>query len=170
MDHFALPDDELAIAQEESTLQRNFQGYTTHGHCDLIGLGVSAISQIGDLYCQNSSDLNTYQDTLSTAQLATSRGLICSEDDRLRRAVIQQLICHFELDFATIERDFTIDFRGYFNDQWPALQAMHEDGLIELGNDSIKVLPAGRLLVRSVCMVFDAYLDLHNRQRFSRVI
>ncbi|KDO01121.1 oxygen-independent coproporphyrinogen III oxidase [Pseudomonas donghuensis] len=170
MDHFALPDDELAIAQEESTLQRNFQGYTTHGHCDLIGLGVSAISQIGDLYCQNSSDLNTYQDTLSTAQLATSRGLICSEDDRLRRAVIQQLICHFELDFATIERDFTIDFRGYFNDQWPALQAMHEDGLVELGNDSIKVLPAGRLLVRSVCMVFDAYLDLHNRQRFSRVI
>ncbi|MFJ2549302.1 oxygen-independent coproporphyrinogen III oxidase [Pseudomonas sp. NPDC087612] len=170
MDHFALPDDELAIAQEESTLQRNFQGYTTHGHCDLIGLGVSAISQIGDLYCQNSSDLNTYQDTLSTAQLATSRGLICSEDDRLRRAVIQQLICHFELDFATIERDFTIDFRGYFNDQWPALQAMHKDGLIELGNDSIKVLPAGRLLVRSVCMVFDAYLDLHNRQRFSRVI
>ncbi|UVM57590.1 oxygen-independent coproporphyrinogen III oxidase [Pseudomonas sp. B21-012] len=170
MDHFALPDDELAIAQEESTLQRNFQGYTTHGHCDLIGLGVSAISQIGDLYCQNSSDLNTYQDTLSTAQLATSRGLICSEDDRVRRAVIQQLICHFELDFATIERDFTIDFRGYFNDQWPALQAMHKDGLIELGNDSIKVLPAGRLLVRSVCMVFDAYLDLHNRQRFSRVI
>ncbi|MCP3750969.1 oxygen-independent coproporphyrinogen III oxidase [Pseudomonas sp. SBB6] len=170
MDHFALPDDELAIAQEESTLQRNFQGYTTHGHCDLIGLGVSAISQIGDLYCQNSSDLTTYQDTLSSAQLATSRGLICSEDDRLRRALIQQLICHFELDFATIERAFTIDFRGYFNDQWPALQAMHKDGLIELSNEGIKVLPAGRLLVRSVCMVFDAYLDLHNRQRFSRVI
>ncbi|WP_327440084.1 oxygen-independent coproporphyrinogen III oxidase [Pseudomonas donghuensis] len=170
MDHFALPDDELAIAQEESTLQRNFQGYTTHGHCDLIGLGVSAISQIGDLYCQNSSDLTTYQDTLSSAQLATSRGLICSEDDRLRRAVIQQLICHFELDFATIERAFTIDFRGYFNDQWPALQAMHKDGLIELSNEGINVLPAGRLLVRSVCMVFDAYLDLHNRQRFSRVI
>ncbi|MDD1014612.1 oxygen-independent coproporphyrinogen III oxidase [Pseudomonas rubra] len=170
MDHFALPDDALAIAQEESTLQRNFQGYTTHGHCDLIGLGVSAISQIGDLYCQNSSDLNTYQDTLSTAQLATSRGLICTQDDRLRRAVIQQLICHFELDFQTFERDFTIDFRGYFNDQWPALQAMHKDGLIELSNEGIKVLPAGRLLVRSVCMVFDAYLDLHNRQRFSRVI
>ncbi|QBF25962.1 oxygen-independent coproporphyrinogen III oxidase [Pseudomonas tructae] len=170
MDHFALPDDELAIAQEESTLQRNFQGYTTHGHCDLIGLGVSAISQIGDLYCQNSSDLTTYQDTLSTAQLATSRGLICTQDDRLRRAVIQQLICHFELDFQTFERDFTIDFRGYFKDQWPALQAMHKDGLIELSNEGIKVLPAGRLLVRSVCMVFDAYLDLYNRQRFSRVI
>jgi len=170
MDHFALPDDELAIAQEESTLQRNFQGYTTHGHCDLIGLGVSAISQIGDLYCQNTSDLNTYQETLSNAQLATSRGLTCTADDRVRRAVIQQLICHFELDFDTIEQAFTLDFRGYFKDEWPALQAMHKDGLINLSNERIEVLPAGRLLVRSVCMVFDAYLGLHNQQRFSRVI
>lgn len=170
MDHFALPDDELAIAQEESTLQRNFQGYTTHGHCDLIGLGVSAISQIGDLYCQNSSDLNEYQNALGAAQLPTSRGLICNEDDRIRRAVIQQLICHFELDFETIERAFTLDFRGYFNEQWPALLGMAKDGLISLDANGIKVLPAGRLLVRSVCMVFDAYLDLHNRQRFSRVI
>ncbi|PRA69411.1 oxygen-independent coproporphyrinogen III oxidase [Pseudomonas sp. MYb187] len=170
MDHFALPDDELAIAQEESTLQRNFQGYTTHGHCDLIGLGVSAISQIGDLYCQNSSDLNTYQNSLLSAQLATSRGLVCTADDRLRRAVIQQLICHFELDFDTIEQAFTIDFRGYFKDEWPALQAMHKDGLIYLSAKGIEVLPAGRLLVRSVCMAFDAYLGMHSQQRFSRVI
>ncbi|MDN7139043.1 oxygen-independent coproporphyrinogen III oxidase [Pseudomonas sp. JQ170] len=170
MDHFALPDDELAIAQEESTLQRNFQGYTTHGHCDLIGLGVSAISQIGDLYCQNSSDLNTYQNSLLSAQLATSRGLVCTADDRLRRAVIQQLICHFELDFDTIEQAFTIDFRGYFKDEWPALQAMHKDGLINLSAKGIEVLPAGRLLVRSVCMAFDAYLGMHSQQRFSRVI
>ncbi|MDD0974675.1 oxygen-independent coproporphyrinogen III oxidase [Pseudomonas fontis] len=170
MDHFALPDDELAIAQEESTLQRNFQGYTTHGHCDLIGLGVSSISQIGDLYCQNSSDLNEYQNALDAAQLATHRGLICNQDDRVRRAVIQQLICHFELDFETIEQAFTLDFRGYFSEQWPALEAMANDGLIKLEKDRIEVLPAGRLLVRSVCMVFDGYLDLHNRQRFSRVI
>ncbi|MDR6715024.1 oxygen-independent coproporphyrinogen-3 oxidase [Pseudomonas hunanensis] len=170
MDHFALPDDELAIAQEEGTLQRNFQGYTTHGHCDLIGLGVSAISQIGDLYCQNSSDLNTYKETLSSAQLATQRGLLCNQDDRLRRAVIQQLICHFELSFEQIERQFTIDFRGYFNAQWPQLQAMHRDGLISLDRHGIKVLPGGRLLVRSVCMVFDGYLAQLDRQRFSRVI
>ena len=170
MDHFALPDDELAIAQEESTLQRNFQGYTTHGHCDLIGLGVSAISQIGDLYCQNSSDLNDYQNSLTLSQLATSRGLICNQDDRIRRAVIQQLICHFELKFETIEQAFTLDFRGYFKDLWPALEGMAKDGLISLDAQGITVLPAGRLLVRSVCMVFDAYLDLHNRQRFSRVI
>lgn len=170
MDHFALPDDELAIAQEESTLQRNFQGYTTHGHCDLIGLGVSAISQIGDLYCQNSSDLNHYQNALASAQLATHRGLVCNADDRLRRAVIQQLICTFHLKFADIEQAFNIDFRGYFGALWPQLQGMASDGLIELGNEKITVLPAGRLLVRSVCMVFDAYLEQQNRQRFSRVI
>ncbi|WP_025128815.1 oxygen-independent coproporphyrinogen III oxidase [Pseudomonas sp. PH1b] len=170
MDHFALPDDELAIAQEESTLQRNFQGYTTHGHCDLIGLGVSAISQIGDLYCQNSSDLTHYQNALAGAQLATSRGLVCNADDRLRREVIQQLICNFSLKFEDIEQAFNIDFRGYFNELWPELEEMADDGLIELSSDMITVLPAGRLLVRSVCMVFDAYLGQQNRQRFSRVI
>ncbi|MDF2394747.1 MULTISPECIES: oxygen-independent coproporphyrinogen III oxidase [Pseudomonas] len=170
MDHFALPDDELAIAQEESTLQRNFQGYTTHGHCDLIGLGVSAISQIGDLYCQNSSDLTHYQNALAGAQLATSRGLVCNADDRLRREVIQQLICNFSLKFEDIEQAFNIDFRGYFNELWPDLQEMDDDGLIQLSPEAITVLPAGRLLVRSVCMIFDAYLGQQNRQRFSRVI
>lgn len=170
MDHFALPDDELAIAQEESTLQRNFQGYTTHGHCDLIGLGVSAISQIGDLYCQNSSDLTQYQNALAGAQLATSRGLVCNTDDRLRREVIQQLICNFSLKFEDIEKAFNIDFRGYFNELWPDLQEMADDGLIQLSAEAITVLPAGRLLVRSVCMIFDAYLGQQNRQRFSRVI
>ena len=170
MDHFALPDDELAIAQEESTLQRNFQGYTTHGHCDLIGLGVSAISQIGDLYCQNNSDLNQYQNTLASAQLATSRGLLCNADDRLRRAVIQQIICNFSLKFAEIEQQFNIDFGGYFIALWPRLKEMAADGLIELDHERLTVLPAGRLLARSVCMVFDAYLEQQNRQRFSRVI
>ncbi len=170
MDHFALPDDELAIAQEESTLQRNFQGYTTHGHCDLIGLGVSAISQVGDLYSQNSNDLADYQSQLASDQLATKRGLICNQDDRLRRAVIQQLICHFSLDFADIETRFDIDFRACFNDLWPQLSSMASDGLISLESTGVQVLPAGRLLVRSVCMVFDAYLTQQNRQRFSRVI
>ncbi len=170
MDHFALPDDELAIAQEESTLQRNFQGYTTHGHCDLVGLGVSAISQIGELYCQNNSDLAQYQNTLASAQLATSRGLLCNQDDRIRREVIQQVICNLHLPFAQIEQAFNIDFRGYFSSQWPALEKMAADGLIALDNDQLTVLPAGRLLVRSVCMVFDAYLEQQNRQRFSRVI
>ncbi|MCY4127517.1 MAG: coproporphyrinogen III oxidase, partial [Pseudomonas sp.] len=98
------------------------------------------------------------------------RGLLCTPDDRLRRAVIQQLICHFELDFESIEQAFAIDFRGYFNDLWPELLTLQRDGLIRLDDKGIRILPAGRLLARSVCMVFDAYLALHNRQRFSRVI
>ncbi|QKE63124.1 oxygen-independent coproporphyrinogen III oxidase [Aquipseudomonas campi] len=170
MDHFALPDDELATAQEDGTLQRNFQGYTTHGHCDLIGLGVSAISQIGDLYCQNSSDLGNYQQSLDNHQLATLRGLQCNEDDRIRRAVIQQLICEFQLDFATIEAQFSLDFRDYFAPLWPQLQQQARDGLIDLTDKGIDVRPAGRLLVRSVCMLFDRYLEQQNLQRFSRVI
>ena len=170
MDHFALPDDELAIAQEEGTLHRNFQGYTTHGHCDLIGLGVSAISQIGDLYCQNDSDINTYQQALGNNQLATRRGLHCNADDRLRRAVIQQLICHFELDFEAFSRQWAISIPAYFQDLWPQLEQFHHDGLIELDVRGIRVRPAGRLLVRALCMVFDRYLNNEMRQRFSRVI
>ena len=170
MDHFALPDDELAMAQEDGTLQRNFQGYTTHGHCDLIGLGVSAISQVGDLYSQNSSDLANYQQSLANGQLATQRGLHCNADDRIRRAVIQALICQFQLDFGDIEQRFAIDFRSYFSAIWPQLQQLDRDGLIELGERGIEVRPAGRLLVRSVCMLFDHYLEQQNQQRFSRVI
>jgi oxygen-independent coproporphyrinogen-3 oxidase len=170
MDHFALPDDPLAIAQEEGTLQRNFQGYTTHAHCDLLGLGVSAISQIGDLYSQNSNDLNDYQSLLASDQLATKRGVHCDSDDRLRRAIIQQLICHFELDFASIENAFAVDFRDYFIELWPQLLTMVNDGLINIDDQGIRVTPQGRLLVRSICMTFDTYLSVQNRQRFSRVI
>ncbi|SFI58271.1 coproporphyrinogen III oxidase, anaerobic [Pseudomonas syringae] len=170
MDHFALPDDELATAQEDLTLQRNFQGYTTHGHCDLIGLGVSAISQVGELYSQNSSDLNEYLRLLDSDQPATRRGLICNDDDRIRRAIIQQLICHFTLDFGEIEKTFYIDFRDYFSEAWPQLLGMASDGLITLSETGIEVRPAGRLLVRAVCMVFDTYLTRQNRQQFSQVI
>ncbi|WP_148193826.1 oxygen-independent coproporphyrinogen III oxidase [Pseudomonas syringae] len=170
MDHFALPDDELATAQEDLTLQRNFQGYTTHGHCDLIGLGVSAISQVGELYSQNSSDLSEYSRLLDSDQPATKRGLLCNDDDRIRRAIIQQLICHFTLEFGEIEKNFCIDFRDYFRDAWPQLLGMASDGLITLSETGIEVRPEGRLLVRAVCMVFDAYLTRQNRQQFSRVI
>ena len=169
MDHFALPDDELAMAQEDGTLTRNFQGYTTHGHCDLIGLGVSAISQIGDLYCQNSSDIGPYQKSLDQGQLATTRGLRCNEDDRIRRQVIQNLICEFELHFEEIERRFNISFRDYFASAWPALEQMASDGLIQLSEDTIAVLPPGRLLVRALCMQFDHYLlPEHHPKRLSQ--
>ncbi|MDX1722513.1 MAG: oxygen-independent coproporphyrinogen III oxidase [Pseudomonas sp.] len=170
MDHFALADDELASAQEDGRLQRNFQGYTTHGHCDLIGLGVSAISQIGDLYCQNDSDLNQYQQSLASGQLATQRGLHCNADDRVRRAVIQQLICHFCVKFADIEQAHGIQFHGYFAEIWPQLEQMARDDLISLSAEGIEVRPAGRLLVRSLCMLFDHYLNQDSQQRFSRVI
>ena len=170
MDHFALPDDSLSNAQDSGELQRNFQGYTTHGHCDLIGLGVSSISQVGDLFSQNSSDIKVYQHTLDSCHLATRRGLECHTDDRLRRAVIGQLICHFALDFADIERRFGIVFQDYFADCWPVLRQMSRDGLIQLTDRGIRILPAGRLLVRSVCMVFDAYQVHDNNQRYSRII
>ncbi|MGY4531635.1 oxygen-independent coproporphyrinogen-3 oxidase [Pseudomonas sp. TE3786] len=170
MDHFALPDDELAVAQEDGMLRRNFQGYTTHGHCDLVGLGVSAISQLGDLYCQNSSDLPRYMAAIDSGQSAVERGLLCNDDDRIRRAVIQHLICAFKLDFSLIESSFNIEFRGYFAEVWPQLQQFARDGLISLNDKGIEVLPAGRLLVRSVCMLFDHYLSEQNSQRFSRVI
>ncbi|SFM32960.1 oxygen-independent coproporphyrinogen III oxidase [Halopseudomonas yangmingensis] len=170
MDHFALPDDLLSQAQDNGELQRNFQGYTTHDHCDLLGMGVSSISQVGDLFCQNTADVNLYQETVDNGQLAVRRGLIRNADDRLRRAVITQLICNFRLAFADIEQRFAIDFRSYFADAWPLLEQMHRDGLIRLDQQGIEVLPAGRLLVRSVCMVFDAYLAADNQQRFSRII
>ncbi|WP_374761375.1 oxygen-independent coproporphyrinogen III oxidase [Pseudomonas sp. sp1636] len=158
MDHFALADDELVYAQEDGNLQRNFQGYSSHGRCDLIGLGVSAISQIGDFYCRNDSELHQYQQTLANGQLATQQGLLCNADDRLRRAVIEQLICHFRLSFAEIEQAHGIRFRTYFAEIWPQLQQMAQDDLISLTTEGIDVRPAGRLLVRSLCILFDRYL------------
>lgn len=170
MDHFALPDDELAVAQEDGRLQRNVQGYTTHGHCDLIGLGVSAISQIGDLYCQNSSDVTIYQQTLSQGQLATVRGLRCSEDDQIRRSVIQALLCDFELRFDEVEKDYGIDFRTYFQKSWPALNQMAADGLIQLNDNAISIQPTGRLLAHALCMQFDHYEPASPVSQFSRAI
>lgn len=170
MDHFALPGDELAVAQENGHLQRNFQGYTTHGHCDLIGLGVSSISQIGTLYAQNSSHLKQYEEQLDAEKLAVFRGLDCNEDDLLRRAVIQKLICDFKLEFSDIEEKFGVVFRDYFADAWPTLQQMHRDGLIILGDNHIDICPSGRLMARSVCMLFDRYTSQQSTQRFSRII
>lgn len=170
MDHFALPDDELAMAQEDGSLQCNFQGYTTHGHCDLLGLGASAISQIGDLYCQNASDIATYQHQLDQHQLATAKGLRCNQDDLIRRAVIQSLICDFELDLERIEHKYSINFRDYFCETWPQLEQMNVDGLIVIADGHLIVQPAGRLLVGSICMLFDHYLPEHAHHNYSRLI
>jgi len=165
MEHFALADDELASAQEDGTLQRNYRSYSTHGHYDLLGLGVSAISQIGDLYSQNSSDLAAYQQSLANGQLSTCRGLLCNADDRLRRSVIQQLICTFGVEFADLEKQFNIDFAEYFSALWPQLRQMAADGLLDLSANGLRMRPAGRLLTRAVCRLFDHYLPVQPPQQ-----
>ncbi len=170
MDHFAHPDDELAIAQREGTLYRNFQGYSTHSDCDLIGIGVTSVGMVGNTYSQNQKELEAYYAELDAGRLPILRGVQLDEDDILRRKVITELICHFRLRFAMIEQRFGIDFHDYFRDAMEELKPMADDGLIELSDDGITVTPAGRLLIRNICMPFDKYLRQASEQRFSKVI
>lgn len=171
MDHFAKPQDELAIAQREGILHRNFQGYTTQGDCDLLGLGVSAISMLGDSYAQNQKDLKTYYAQVEEQGHALWRGLALTNDDCLRRDVIKTLICNFQLNFAQIEALYPIEFKTYFAEDLELLKPMLDDGLVEVTEKEIKVTPQGRLLIRNICMCFDVYLRNQMRQRqFSRVI
>lgn len=169
MDHFAKPDDELAIAQREGKLYRNFQGYSTHSDCDLIGLGVTSIGRVGDAYMQNYKELEQYDEAISAGQLPVFKGVDLDDDDKLRRAVITQLICHFDLDFSKIEQEFKIVFAEYFASELSNLQAMEKDNLINMTSDGIQVQSAGRLLIRNICMVFDKYLS-QKQQQFSKVI
>ena len=170
MDHFAKPDDELARAQQAGTLYRNFQGYSTHADCDLIGLGATSISMVNDSYSQNLKTLEEYAARLDAGQLAVFRGVRLDADDRLRRAVITDLICHFTLDFAAVERRFDIRFSDYFAPELAELADMQADGLLALSTTGIQVLPPGRLLIRNICMAFDRYLREQQQQRFSKVI
>ncbi len=170
MDHFAKPDDELALAQQAGTLYRNFQGYSTHADCDLIGLGATSIGMVGDSYSQNLKELEAYYARIAEGRIAVFRGVQLNDDDRLRRAVITTLICHFALEFAAIERQYGIVFRDYFTQELTELADMQADGLLALSETGIQVLPPGRLLIRNICMTFDRYLREQKQQRFSRVI
>ncbi len=171
MDHFAKPDDELAIAQRNGTLHRNFQGYSTHGDCDLVGLGITAISNVDDCYAQNVRTLEDYYTHIDAGRLPVCRGIELGPDDLLRREVIMQLICHFELDIGAVERRSGIRFRTYFDQEQAELQTMQDDGLLIQDQNNIRVLPRGRLLIRNICMVFDRYLrEKASGQPFSRVI
>ena len=171
MDHFAKPDDELAIAQRTGNLHRNFQGYTTHAECDLVAMGVSAISQIGKVYYQNEHEIKAYTKAVASEHHAVKRGVALTQDDVIRRFVITQLICHFELEKSQVERRFNICFDEYFTDALPELLSFETDGLIQQSNDALKVTPAGRLLIRRICMAFDAYVPKEQHQnRFSRII
>jgi oxygen-independent coproporphyrinogen III oxidase len=170
MDHFAKPDDELAIAQRQGKLYRNFQGYSTHSDCDLIGFGITSIGRVGDAYSQNVKELDDYERLISQQKLPVYKGVELDEDDKLRSAVITQLICHFELDFSAIEQAYAIRFAAYFAKEIELLKPMQVDGLISLSDKDIHVRPAGRLLIRNVCMVFDKYLAQKHQQQFSKVI
>ena len=171
MDHFARVDDELAIAQQNGQVQRNFQGYSTHADCDLVAMGVSAIGQVGHSYSQNTHDLQAYYEALDNGRLAVVRGLSLCLDDRLRRAIINRLMCDFELEFYAIEDRWHIVLREYFEAEWHDLEHMQADGLLELSPERLTILPAGRLLVRHVAMVFDRYLRAdRDRSGYSRII
>uniref|UniRef100_UPI003A86605C oxygen-independent coproporphyrinogen III oxidase n=1 Tax=Marinospirillum sp. TaxID=2183934 RepID=UPI003A86605C len=159
MDHFAKPDDSLAVAQREGRMHRNFQGYTTHSDCDLISMGASSISQVGPTYAQNHHSTESYEQTIGEGRFATLRGLKLKQDDLIRRAAINQLICHFELDGDAFGQTWDLDFSRYFSEELVRLQQHQQDGLLEIQGNHLLVKPAGRLLIRSICMVFDAYLD-----------
>ncbi|CAM3671376.1 oxygen-independent coproporphyrinogen III oxidase [Parendozoicomonas haliclonae] len=172
MDHFALPDDDLAVAQEDGVLHRNFQGYTTHAHCDLIAMGVSSISQVGNTFAQNYPDMANYKKAIEKGQLPIYRGYHTSKEDRLRAHVIRRLICDFSLNFNTLEEDYGINFSTHFANETQQLLAMAEDGLLTINANGIEVQPRGRLLIRNICMVFDQYLPIamDTTPRYSKVI
>ncbi|MGC9457945.1 MAG: oxygen-independent coproporphyrinogen III oxidase [Halothiobacillaceae bacterium] len=170
MDHFARPEDPLARAQREGSLHRNFQGYSTHADYDMVALGVSSISQVGDAFAQNVKDLETYHERLAEGRLPIERGLVADEDDKLRRAVITELICHFELDGARIGAEWGINFADYFRNELERLGEFVDDGLLQIDGARIRVEPVGRLLIRNICMTFDRYLDPAGTLRFSKTI
>ena len=170
MDHFAKPTDELAIAQKERKLYRNFQGYSTNSDCDLVALGITSIGKVADSYSQNIKTIKEYTEVIDSGHLPVYRGIALSEDDILRREVINQLICHFELSFKNIENAFSINFSDYFADELKQIKEMEMDSLLRLSKDKISVLPEGKLLIRNICMVFDIYLKKTEGQRFSKVI
>ncbi|MFC1236753.1 oxygen-independent coproporphyrinogen III oxidase [Vibrio sp. F74] len=171
MDHFALPDDELAVAQREEILHRNFQGYTTQGECDLLGFGVSAISMIGDTYAQNQKELKKYYAQVDEMRHALWKGVSLDSDDLIRREVIKALICNFKLDKTQIESMFDLTFNDYFAEDLKLLQTFVDDELVEVTETDIRVTARGRLLIRNICMCFDKYLrDRARQQQFSRVI
>jgi oxygen-independent coproporphyrinogen-3 oxidase len=173
MDHFALPDDELALAQARGGLHRNFMGYTTHADSDLVGLGVSAISHIGDSFSQNPRDLPSWQAALDDGRLPVFRGMRLGEDDQLRADVIQSLMCQGEIPVAALERRYAIDFAEYFSNALDRLAPLAEDGLVRVEEQRIAVTARGRLLLRNIAMCFDRYLEQPatvETPRFSRTV
>jgi len=171
MDHFALPDDALAIAKREGRLHRNFQGYSTQPDCDLVALGVSAIGKVGATYSQNAKTLPEYYAALQAGRLPVVRGLALSADDELRRAAIMAIMCQGRLDFARLSAAHGVDPRAVFTDELAALAPLEANGLVVRNADAVQVTPLGWYFVRSIAMVFDRYVRSDaNRDRYSRIV
>ena len=170
MDHFAKPGDELAIAQKEGTLHRNFQGYSTFSDRDLIAFGITGISFIGNVYAQNTKQLDEYERSIGMDRLPVEKGVVIDDDDLIRKAVIMALICHFKLEFAKVDERFGIEFTHYFKNELGHLRQFEEDDLLEVTSDGIYVNDKGRLLIRNICMSFDRHLKQVAGQRFSKAI
>ena len=171
MDHFALPGDELVQARLDGTLQRNFQGYSTHRQCDLVSLGVSGISGIGNMFAQNAITTMEYEAIIESGELPIKKGILVDDDDLKRAAVIQALMCYDSLSFDDFGAEHGIDFRRYFADEIKRLEPLVEDELIDLDDAGVAITQKGRLLLRSIAMVFDRYIDqAENDNRFSKAI
>ena len=170
MDHFAKPEDSLVQAQRAGKLQRNFQGYSTHGDCDLVAFGVSSISAFGGVYIQNTKMVEHYQQLIDSGKLAFVKGFVLNDEDHLRQFIINQLICHFSLSFNEVQQRFGVNPQQYFSEELEELAPMIEDGLLTVSAIGIRVHNAGRLLIRRICMVFDEYLKKGNQVRYSKVI
>jgi oxygen-independent coproporphyrinogen-3 oxidase len=172
MDHFAKPEDELTIAMNNGTLYRNFQGYSTHAGINLFAFGITSIGMLSDLYIQNFKKFKEYYEYLDQGKLPVMRGIELNQDDRLRREVITQLMCNFKLSKKAIEEKYGIAFDFYFEESLQSMGSFEADGLVRLEESAIRVLPAGRLLIRNIAMNFDAYLMKKegNKPQFSRTV
>lgn len=169
MDHFALPEDRLVTAQAAGELQRNFQGYSTCGGADLVGMGISAIGDVGGMYIQNTRAIPEYATALRAGRLPIARGYLSDADDQLRRRIIMDIACHGEVRFAPVEKEHGIAFAEYFSDELQRIRSLQEDGLVACDGESLVVTPPGRFLLRNVCAVFDRYLP-QAATGFSRAI
>lgn len=171
MDHFALPQDELFQARDQKKLHRNFMGYTTRGDAQMISAGISSISMLDSFYAQNKKTLPSYYADIQNNRLPVERGLRLTQDDRIRRKVILDLMCNFEVDFASYHLLFDIDFRNYFKTELESLRLFEQKGLLQLQAQRLTVTSTGQLLVRNIAMVFDHYLDeLSGKALFSKTI
>ncbi|TKB46827.1 oxygen-independent coproporphyrinogen III oxidase [Thalassotalea mangrovi] len=171
MDHFAKPEDELAIAQRQGRLHRNFQGYTTLGECDLLGLGVSSISAIGNCLTQNHKQLSDYYNAIDASTYALARGVLLTDEDKLRGDIIKQLMCNFVLDKKHIESKYEITFDQYFSEDLESLKPLQSDGLLIADEEKIQVSDCGRLFVRNICMSFDQYIKPQlAKSRYSSIV